>query len=180
MKTSLFFAFCLVSGNLAAQAGQPADSVCWNENYQLTWSDFKEEPLEFTGLGAEATCYLLANFQRATAFSKIKFHVNAVFDRTNSWVNPKAKTESGLVYFRLMFDLYEVHARGLRKELEETRFGLDPNPLFQEKYNDAMNSLMNEFNEFRKQTKMGTDKMALYSWKSRIAKELDDLKDYAD
>ncbi|MBN2215472.1 MAG: hypothetical protein JW723_14660 [Bacteroidales bacterium] len=79
-----------------------------------------------------------------------------------------------------MFDLYEVHARKLRKELSETRFGIDPNPLFQSKYNNAMNALTNEFNEFRKQTKMGTDKMALYGWKSRIAKEPDDLKDYAE
>jgi hypothetical protein len=180
MKICLFPAFCLISVNLAAQTGQSADTVCWDEGYHLTWTDFKGEPLEFTGLGAEATCFLFANFERTTAFSKLIFHVNAVFDRTSSWVNPKAKSESGLVYFRLMFDLYEVHARQLRKELAETRFGLDPNPLFRKKYNNAMNTLMNEFNEFRKETKMGTDKLALYSWKSRIAKELGDLKDYAE
>ncbi len=175
----------ILSGSLIysysiAQINTSADAIHWNKNYQLSWTDFQGEPMDFSGLGAEATCFLFANYTRATAFSKLKFHIEAVFDRSKSWVSPKAKSDLGLTYFRLMFDLYELHARQLRKELSETKFGIDPNPLFQEKYNNTMQALTDEFNEFRKQTKMGTDKAALDYWNNKIFVASDRLKEYME
>lgn len=167
--------------NLAfGQNYQTSDTIIWSEEYRLTWMDFRGEPMDFTGLGSEATCFLFANYSRPTAFSKIQCNVSAVFDRSKSWVSPMAKNELALTYFRLMFDLYELHARKLRKDFSETKFPLDPNSLFQQKYNNAMTGLTNEFNEFRKQTKMGTDTEALKHWKDKISRALDELNVYIE
>ncbi|MFO7657440.1 MAG: hypothetical protein R6W78_10260 [Bacteroidales bacterium] len=171
----------LTTANLAfGQNQQTSDTITWSEEYRLTWMDFRGEPLEFTGLGAEATCFLFASYSRPTAFSKVKCKVNAVFDRSKSWVSPKAKNELALTWFGLMFDLYELHARKLRKDFSETKFPTDPDPLFQQKYNNAMTNLTNEFNELRKQTKMGTDSEALKYWKDKISKTLDELSVFSE
>ncbi|MBN2610935.1 MAG: hypothetical protein JXB00_05220 [Bacteroidales bacterium] len=178
---SIFIITFLTTANLAfGQNQQTSDTITWSEEYRLTWMDFRGEPLEFTGLGAEATCFLFASYSRPTAFSKIKCNVSAVFDRSKSWASLKAKNELALNYFRLMFDLYELHARKLRKDFSETKFPLDPNPLFQQKYNNAMTGLTNEFNEFRKQTKMGTDSEALKFWKDKVAKDLGEYNGYLE
>ena len=181
MRYAFTFIFLFLSIiSLHAQNDYHADTIIWDENFTLTWSDFRGEPMDFSGLGAESTCFLFANYARTTAFSKLKFTVMAVFDRSKSWVSPKAKSEMALNYFRLMFDLYELHARQLRKELSETKFPLNPDPLFQQKYNNAMTELNNEFYEFRKDTKMGTDINALKLWKIKISDGLLSLKNFSE
>ena len=154
------------------------DTLHWNENRELAMSDFKGETLEFTGLMGEAFCMMTANFERPTVFSKTTFKVYAIFDKKKSWVSLKEKDDNVLFYFQVMFNLYELHARELRKDLSETRFGLDPNSVFQEKYNASMTELTNDFNEFRKDTKMGLDNNALMTWNKKVHDSLKILENY--
>jgi len=48
----------------------------------------------------------------------------------------------------------------------------DPNAIFQEKYNHSMTALTNEFNEFRKDTKLGQDSNALTDWYKKTQEKL--------
>ncbi len=134
--------------------------------------------MEGLGLMGEVFCMNLANFEKPNAFQKTKFKVVAIFDRTKSWIDPDAKTDVGLTYFQVMFNIYEVHARSLRKDLATSKFGYDPTPLFQEKYNNSMTNLTNEFNQFRRETKMGIDIDALMAWKTQVEEELGTLDEY--
>lgn len=154
------------------------DTLQWQESRPITWDDFKGEPIEGLGLVGEVFCMNLANFERPNAFQKTKFKVVAIFDRTKSWIDKDAREETVLTYFQVMFNIYEVHARSLRKDLATSKFGYDPTPLFQEKYNNSMNNLINEFNQFRRETKMGTDINALMTWKKRVEEELKALEDF--
>jgi hypothetical protein len=154
------------------------DTLQWNENRKLSWNDFKGEPLDYTGFQGEAFCMILANYERPNIFAKTTFNVIAVFDRTKSWVNPNAKANNGLLYFQIMFDLYELHARELKKELSETDFGNDLNGVFQQKYNSSMTSLTNEFNEFRKETRLGQDSNTLAVWNKKTQEKLTLLCNY--
>jgi hypothetical protein len=178
MRISLTIAGLILAFQAFAQSNLPNDTLHWNENRKLSWNDFRGEPLEYTGFQGEAFCLNLANYERPNAFSKTSYKVTAVFDRTKSWVNPKAKTDIGLVYFQVMFDLYELHARELKKELYETNTGNDPNAIFQEKYNNSMTALLNEFNEFRKATRLGQDSNALTDWHKKTQEKLKLLDNY--
>lgn len=160
------------------QTGQINDTLHWNESRRLTWADFKGEALEYTGFAGECFCMNLANFERPNFFSKTTFTVISVFDRSKSWVSPKTKNGIGLLFFQTMFDLYELHARELRKELSGTKFGADPTAVFQEKYNTSMTALTNEYNEFRKETKLGQDSDALLRWARKVKEGLNSLNDY--
>ena len=178
MRITLIITGLLLAYQTFAQSNQPNDTLHWNENRKLSWDDFKGEPLDYTGFQGEAFCMNLANYERPNAFSKTTFKVTAVFDRTKSWVNPKAKTDLGLLYFQVMFDLFELHARELIKELSEANLGNDPNTIFQEKYNNSMTALTNEFNEFRKDTKLGQDSNALTDWYKKTQEKLKLLDNY--
>jgi hypothetical protein len=171
------FLFCALS-NAKAQGNVKNDTLHWNVNKPLTWNDFKGDAIEGIGLVGEVFCMNLANFERANAFQKTKFKVVAIFDRTKSWIEKDAKVDQALLYFQVMFNIYEVHARALRKDLATSKFGYDPTNLFQEKYNNSMTNLTNEFNQYRKETKMGIDSTALVDWKIKVELELNDLKDF--
>jgi len=178
MRFQLLTLGLLIACFANCQTGLPNDTIHWDNSRKLAWSDFKGVSLEYTGFMGEAFCMMTANFERPTIFSKINFKVYAIFDRSKSWVSSKASNENSLLYFQIMFDLYELNARKLRKDLSGTKFGADPNPLFQEKYNASMTALINEFNEFRKETKMGQDNIALISWDKKVHDNLTLLEDY--
>jgi len=168
----------LLLAMLVSAKAQTNDTLQWNENRPLTWDDFRGEPMEGIALNGEAFCMNQANFERPNIFQKTKFKVVAIFDRTKSWINKDFKSDIALTYFQVMFDIYEVHARSLRRDLSTSKFGADPNPQFQEKYNDSMTNLINEFNQFRKETKLGADTKALMTWKEKVNEELKALDNY--
>lgn len=168
----------IVLTNSYGQSNVSNDTLHWSSNRPLSWNDFKGEPLEGVGLLGEVFCMNLANFEKPNPFQKPKFKVVALFDRTKSWIDKDSKSEEALVYFQIMFNIYEVHARSLRKDLAESKFGANPNPLFQEKYNNSMTNLTNEFNMFRRETKLGLDTKAIIQWKLKVEEELRMLEDY--
>jgi len=166
----------LLCSFVEAQSLSSMDTLQWRSSRPLTWEDFKGEPIDGIGLTGEVFCMNIANFERANAFQKVRFKVFPIFDRPKSWINNDMKSADALRYFQVIFNLYEVHARHLRKELSVTKFGADPNPVFQEKYNTSMALLMEEFNQFRKDTKMGVDKNALIAWETKVDGELKSLE----
>lgn len=172
MKKLLCFVFLVNTYlTLFGQDNISNDTIHWKKD-RLSWDDFKGEAIEGIGMLGEAFCMNLANFEKPNMYQKTKFDVVAIFDRTKSWVDTNNTSEIGLIYFQVMFNIYEVHARLLKKELANTKFGMNPNSIFQEKYNASMTNLMNEFNLFRRETKMGSDVQALMSWKLKVDEEL--------
>ncbi|HEY0654145.1 MAG TPA: hypothetical protein VGD65_13495 [Chryseosolibacter sp.] len=157
-----------------------ADTLHWNANRLLTWDDFKGKPVEGIGFFGEALCQNAANFKKATGFSRTNTYVHAVFDRRNSWVDPAQKTDQGLLYFQVMFNLFEAHARELRKTLKETKLGFDPTRKFEELHGLSMSRLADEYALFRQETKAGSDGTALAKWNDAIRKRLVLLEAYPD
>jgi hypothetical protein len=179
MTKYLFIAVLLFSVvELNAQTDLSEDTLHWHSSRPLNWDDFNGEVIEDIGRSGEAICMNLASFKKPNLFQKTKFEVLAIFDRKQSWVVDEMKNNDGLTYFQIMFNIYEVHARKLRKDLSETKFGLDPNSIFQEKYHHSMSELMNDFNAFRRETKMGQEEEAVSRWKVKVEEELESLKQY--
>lgn len=178
MKNILTYCFVVFTLGIFAQMKVSNDTLHWSSAQKLTWTDFKGEVIEGIGINGEIFCMNLATFEKKNIFSKTEYQVVAVLDRSKTWIDPKLKTNSGLSYFQTTFDIYELHARKLRKEFSTTDFGNDPNSVFQEKYNNSMTQLMEQFNQYRKETKMGQDLIELKKWNQKIDSELKTLDDY--
>ena len=173
--TSLLLMFFL---SVNAQVKVSDDTLHWNVNRPLAWSDFKGEPEEGNTLQNQILCLNLAGFQRQSAHHEIQFKIVSVFDRLNSWVPEKSQTEFGLTYFRVMFNIYEVHSRKMRAAYALSRSGENPDAEFQEKYSHSANNRVADLNKFKRETKMGQDTTALTMLEEKVAEELKALEAY--
>ena len=175
----LFFTLLLgTSCFISFSQGMSNDTIHWIDYRKLTWNDFKGDAIDLPNLSGESLMIVLANFQKITWFLPAKTSVVTVFDRKNSWVNNNGKTDLALKYYQVMFDLYEVYTRRLKKEFKNTKFGFDPNKIFQQKYNSSLTDLSDRNKQYIKETKMGTDNDAVDKWDKIIQAELKELESY--
>lgn len=174
----LLFSSILLATTSASCQTNTNDTLHWNENRPISFADFKGESMEFTGFIGENFCMLSANYYRPNTFARTDYIVEAIWDRNKSWIAESAKNEEVLRFFQVSFDIYELHARSLRKKCLELPRNSDPTKLLQPMYNEAMTSLMEEYNLFRKDTKMGQDTDAVIAWKDAINVKLQELQDY--
>ena len=170
LKPILILTALLAASYVYGQKEVSDDTLRWRENRRLSWSDFRAEPQTGTRLAGEAFCRITGYWDKP--YSEASLKVFAVFDRSESWVNPDAKNDYVLLYFQVMFNLYEEYAGKLRLELTSADPGKDFNSAFQAKYNSIMNSLSDEFTEFSNDTRMGQDKGALVRWNKKVNDEL--------
>lgn len=176
-KTTLTLAIQLFTFFTFSQA-LSSDTLHWTEHKKLNWDDFKGESIDLPGMSGQTMVVMQANFKKAHLFLPTNTSVITVFDRKNSWTSNQDKTDQTLKYYQLTFDLYEIYARRLRKEFEHTKFGIDPNNVFQEKYNAALTALSDRHKLFMKDTKMGLNNNALDLWAEIVKNELKDLDTY--
>ena len=169
----------LFSGSyLFAQTKSANDTLHWRNSKPLSWEDFKGKPK--TGMSGEAYCQLEANYEKPNPLKKTKFKIAAVWDKKKSWIAPAAKTSDELLYYQVLFNIYEAHARKLRKEFSETKFGLKPEEEFRGKYNAASEDLTQESDSYKEETNDGTDKDAVKKWNDKINEELKQLGQFTE
>ncbi|MEP6597100.1 MAG: hypothetical protein ABJA71_14200 [Ginsengibacter sp.] len=156
------------------------DTLHWSPYRQISWSDFKGDTIDLPNYSGECSIVILARFQKANLILPAKTVVETVFDRKNSWTNIHDKNSPALRYDQLLFDIYEVYARKLRQEYSQTRFGFNPNKIFNEKYNAMMSALSNRKKQLMKETKLGTDSGQIDLWAEQVKTELDSLNNYAE
>lgn len=179
MKTARILSLCLfllVSSFLFSQAKLSADTLHWKESKPLSWSDFKGKPK--SGMSGEAFCQLDANYEKPNPLKKTKFKIYAVWSKSKSWITSTSKTTDELLYYQVLFNIYEVHARRFRKEISETKFGIDPEKTFREKYNLAGVSLSDDCRVFRDVTNEGAEIEELKKWNEKVKKELKELEQF--
>jgi hypothetical protein len=152
-----------------------SDTMHWKENHKLEWKDFSGKSLGLAGVTGQATMVMNAQFHKTLRATAV---VETIFDRKASWVAKEEQTEQELKYYQVMFDLYEVSSRKLRKQFKETRFGLDPDKVFQEKYRAASTALDDRCKLYIEETDMGAEAAALEKWSKTLQLELKELEAY--
>ena len=160
------------------QSKNSNDTMHWQANKPLSWEDFKGKPK--SGMSGEAFCILDAKYEKPNPLKKTKFKIAAVWDRKKSWIAPASKTADELLYYQVLFNIYEVHARKLRKELSETKFGLNPEEEFREKYNTAAENITEETNDYRDETNEGVGVSSVNKWNDKIKEELKLLDNFKE
>lgn len=158
--------------------------IIWTEDRKLKWSDFKADKSPYPGNTVIATSYCQLGFTGGAhgAFSKAKFTVLATFQKNLSWaIDDKTElTPEGLHYQQLRFDLCEVYARKLYKELVDRKL----TPYNIAEANNVYQQVFDEYNN--RQMKMDTDTQSGYLeneikvWSKDIAAELIALEAYAN
>ncbi len=158
------------------------ERIIWNKDSLLTWDDFKGKYKKDKYIGA------LSDVSRTFEIlsqenNEIKIQVLALFNTEYSWVKPDQKNKELLSHEQFHFNITELYARMLRKELQEIKLkktGTEIGQQFadlQEKY------LKKEFKMQEKYDKethhhLNSDKQK--EWEEKITALLKDYEQYSN
>ena len=183
MKAIRLFTACLflfLSAALYCQTKSANDTMHWRASKPLSWGDFKGKPKKINGMRGEAFCMNYSKYEKPNPLKKTKYKVFAIWDKSKSWIDPNSKTTEELLYYQTLFNIYEVNARKLRKEFSETKFGINPDAVFEEKYNASNAALIDECDQYKEETQAGTSEEAVKKWDAKIKAELKELQQYPE
>jgi Bacterial protein of unknown function (DUF922) len=182
MKCILFFLLLLAANNLFAQ-----DLIKWSLK-RLTWNDFKEKP------GYDKYPYKAAktrwNFNVAlddTSFAvrdsnKIIVTVEAIFDCENSWVRTPSisyTSQKHLAHEQLHFDIVELYARRIRKQLSKMKLTKEN---YKEKLTKLFKKYMRKHNSYQEDFEYYTNgkrEIWFEDWATKVQEEIISLDEFS-
>ncbi|MBI4929659.1 MAG: DUF922 domain-containing protein [Bacteroidetes bacterium] len=152
---------------------QKTDTILWSAGKKLKWDDFKCNPDTNEKYLSASTVSIECNWNCADG--KFKYEVRALFSKSRSWAKKEGQKEYLLQHEQLHFNLTEVYARMLKKEL-----GLLANPCInQDKIKSIIAELKEKHNQeqkkYDKETNHGDNKAAQKKWEENIKKRLNEL-----
>jgi len=164
-------------GTTASEESKTATAhIAWSADRPLTWGDFKAQPdslnphhaLTAANLAVDAKC----------SANKFEYDVKCVSLTNESWTK-NIKSARLLQHEQLHFDLTEVHARQLRKELQALGSVCpEARPKLAATVNAAFARWKAEQDEFDTHSRHGLDATASAEWEQTIVTRLKQLEKY--
>ena len=100
------------------------NAVEWTPEVELKWTDFKGKPNEksiIAAVTASGISYTFNALER-DGYYEVEYSVNTFFYPDQSWYRPQVCDDLVLSHENLHFDITELFARKMRKEMDQTRF----------------------------------------------------------
>ncbi len=134
---------------------QAQEKVAWKPDINLYWKDFKGEVPQ--GSGAAATTASGISYQFSTyrekGEMKLDYDVYAFFYPTESWYKPEICNDVTLSHERLHFDISELFARKMDKEIAQSTFTKN----VKQEVRAIYKKTLRELNKFQNQYDLETD-----------------------
>ena len=101
-----------------------SEKIFWKENQKLTWEDFTGKPLRSASFVASSNTGISFRYSYSIKNGDIdvNYSVESFFEPTGSWYLPERVNPYILQHEQAHFDISELHARILRKNLEGRKF----------------------------------------------------------
>ncbi len=156
------------------------DTIIWNENYKLKWTDFKGSS-GLSSFMAQSNCIFSykAIPKMKNGIMELNIRLNASFDRNHSWVIAGHQKDTLLAHEQLHFDICELNIRYLRKRilnltLNPMEFDVQINSLF----SDTWNEYQNQQQSYDDETGHGIISDKQFFWQAKIEEELKNTPTY--
>ena len=103
---------------------QEEEAILWSAEYRLSWDDFKATPPEMGSVAATTASGISYFFSSTETNGKMEvdFTVRTYFYPQKSWYIPEICNDIILSHEQLHFDISEMFARKMRRQLASTRF----------------------------------------------------------
>jgi len=157
--------------------GQEEQFIEWSASKRLTWDDYLAKPASPSDAAAITNTALGIEYHIRN--NVLSYKISCRFSKTRSW--GKHKTEYILQHEQGHFDITEIYARKLAKEIKEYKF----NP---RKYQDDLSRIYKKLmeekeeyqNEYDTQTDFSRNREKQAEWLKRIDEQLEESDDFAD
>ncbi len=159
-------------------AAEPHHTIQWCEGHQLEWSDFKGRVPAMSSNAAQ-TAYEVG-FDVNMVAGKFNFIVTCNFLPHKSWVRKKDANDHILRHEQLHFDIAEIYARKMRKELNEANITVRNLQAKADKiYEENWNALTKMQRDYDRETNHSINKKEQAEWDAKIMELLTRNLDYA-
>lgn len=172
----IFVACFLISNTIWSQ------KIYWEEGKKLTWSNFKSKVNNQKGenIVAYTNCgWTYSYVKSSNPKASVKIKIQTIFNEDQSWKDVKRINDYVLLHEQKHFDVAEVFARKLRKEVTEK---IKTSSDFDADFKTIYNRILKEYREFQNtydsETKNGMIEEKQSEYNRIIAEELDHLKSY--
>jgi len=154
------------------------DDIPWSAARRLEWSDFSGQP-DGNNVNAALTSSKVVFSYNYSSRDGFNWHIACLFDKNRSWV--RIKNDLILAHEQGHFDITEIYARKLQKQMKNYSFNKDrvqkDVPAIYQAIMQEQNDVQNRYDE---QTNHSRTKDKQLAWLEKIKKELNELKEYAD
>lgn len=182
-KKKLFLLAAAAAGTVffsAAQADRPAgeteELIDWSPARKLTWDDYKAAPDPGSDAAASTTTYLTISYNITSR--EFSYAIESKFSKTRSW--GLYKTPYILSHEQGHFDIAEVFARQLNKKMREYRFDKRSYERDLKKiYDEVLAGKKKMQDDYDRETNHSINREMQSEWLKKIAKMLEEYKDYA-
>lgn len=167
MKCWVFLFFFITVTSIIAQE----EVIPWSENRKLTWRDFKGTP-NYNSVAAAITASGISyEFSASVKGNQVfvDYKVNSYFYPQNSWYNKEHGTLTVLKHEQLHFDITELHARKMRKILQNTTFTTKVKKQIKRVYNNIIKELQQMQAQYDAETDHSRNAEAQQKWEAKIA-----------
>jgi hypothetical protein len=166
---TVFPAFCFAQD-------KHEELIDWKSTRQLTWSDYKAKPDPSSDAAASTTTYLGIEYKMDE--KGFAWKIQCRFSITRSW--GRSKTDFILKHEQGHFDIAEIFARKLNKQMSEYQFNKTTYKTDLKSIYDGITTEKEEFQDlYDSETDHSRKKEQQIEWLKKIEKMLEDLKDYS-
>lgn len=171
----------LFLGSSFGFAQEEEEKILWQENNTLVWDLFKGEPNMDSPFHAETNSGITQAISVRYSNENMEFdyEVESYFQPQYSWVKEGKRTDYLLGHEQLHFDIAELHARKLRKALDEYRIGKNFKKDLQ-KINEQVQMESHRMQQkFDAESRHSQNREAEMEWRKFVREELARFKAYA-
>lgn len=178
---SLIALIFFVLGSMNSFSQDTEMKIQWSESRPLSWDDFKAQSDDSVSYSANTNSGISYTWNYSTASGKpvLNHEVFSNFYPNRSWVKEIKEKEYLLAHEQLHFDISELHARKLRRELDNYEIGRTIRLDLKRIYNRIESERSQMQNRFDKETSHSKNREAEMRWREFIASELEKLKKYS-
>lgn len=156
---------------------QEYETISWSER-KLTWNDFKGAPPisdRVAATTASGISYRFSTLSTTSKVLKVQFEVSTHFYPNESWYKPELCNDLILSHEQLHFDISELFARKLRKELAEATFTRENVKTKVKAIYNRNNRELSVFqNRYDSETNFSRNRENQLLWNAKIKKALED------
>ncbi|HEX7846141.1 MAG TPA: DUF922 domain-containing protein [Chitinophagaceae bacterium] len=178
MHTKKYFLAILLSLPFMLKAQEKKDELIpWDQNRKLTWADYKAKPNLNSDAAASTTTYLGIEYNMSN--NSFSYKITCSFSKNRSW--GLHQNDHILGHEQGHFDIAEIYARKLNKEMGQYRFNKQSYQQDLKKiYQDILKEKEDMQNDYDDETNHSINKEKQAEWLKKIAKKLEEYKEYAD
>lgn len=182
MKKAIFSSLIFLFLGFTSRAQLPDNRIPWSANL-LTWQDFLGNPDPSSPFHANTSSGISYSWSMKQVGKEVEFiyEVNSYFTPVMSWVKEGKMTPHLLAHEQLHFDITELHARKLRKIMQDFdyRNTLNLKSILQANYMAIEASLSKMQKAYDAESRHSINLEQQLKWQKYIKEELEKLEEFS-